>query len=293
MIAIYLLLISTVVFIKNQDHFNTTGLLSFLGVVGLYIFSMLMVNKIAHDNELTFQNSYTILLYAFLTGVVLPAILDFHSMAANFFIILGVHEIAWINQNRNHKYLRAKILNASLSIAIASLFYFWSLLFYGVIYLAIFYFASKNYRNWFVPLVGYICVFFLTTCAHLLVWDTFYIPNEINEGIFFVANFTLTEKEWTALIVLLGTVILLLLVHFMKLKRKPSKNKPLYKVLIFYIIIALIITITSSPQNISKSFLIAAPLSILGTTYLESSYAPWIKETSIGLLLLIPIFLVF
>src|SRR5690606_27205313 len=68
------------------------------------------------------------------------------------------------------------IFDASLWIALASCFYFWSALFFIVLYAGIFIFSRENYRNWIIPLTGMGVVIVFSNAFTLLFQNAFYTP---------------------------------------------------------------------------------------------------------------------
>ena len=168
-----------------------------------YIFTMLGIDFVAKRNELSKSTSYCIFLFAILTTMVPVALLVPKIMLANCAIILATRRIISLRSERD---IQQKILDASLWIMLASIFYFWSILFFGVLFLGIGLYVGQNYRNWLIPFVGVLASYVVLTCISLMVWDRFFSFTSYmaDFSIFFVVLccsetfdlFQYVEKQW-------------------------------------------------------------------------------------------------
>ena len=100
----------------------------------LYIALMLIFGFIIKKNKLTQTNSYA--LFSFSCFLLMVPILfqDSKPVFSLLFLLLALRRILSFNSKKN---IQKKILDASLWIGIATLFYFWSLLFFFVLYAAL------------------------------------------------------------------------------------------------------------------------------------------------------------
>ena len=102
--------------------------------IGVSVFLMFLLDFLIRKNNLTRNNTYGILfLSCFL--VALPEIFQERNiLIANIFILLSLRKILSFRNNKN---IEKKILDATVWIMMASFFYFWSLLFFFVLYVAL------------------------------------------------------------------------------------------------------------------------------------------------------------
>ena len=157
-------------------HFRKDSSMSlsyfFYALIGvlLYVLLMLGINFFAKKNELTNKGSFTVFLFAFITAVLPNSLINFSILLSNVFILLAIQNVLHL---RNERQIKAKIFNAAMCVAVASLAYFWSISFIIMVYIGILYFAPKDYRNWLIPILGLGIVFLFVTCYTLYVEDSF------------------------------------------------------------------------------------------------------------------------
>ena len=77
-------------------------------------------------------------------------------------------------------------------------------------------------------------------------------------------------------------------IYLIKFGRKTANTKPILRVVIAYLIVAIIIMVIAPNKNTSELFFIVTPLSLIGTTYLEMNYHRFAKEINIWVFILIP-----
>ena len=132
---------------------------------------MLIFGFIIKKNNLTQINSYALFILA------LPFTVNqmFFKIANLFFqrvfMLLALRRILSFNSKKN---IQKKILDASLWIGIATLFYFWSILFLLVLYAALIQLASKNFKLFLIPIIGIFIVFIICTIYFLYLDNNMY-----------------------------------------------------------------------------------------------------------------------
>lgn len=267
----------------NLDYFKIVILL--VGCVA-YILTMLILNHITQKNDLTYKSTHTILLFAFLTGILPISLTNSNILLSNLMIILGVRSVLSL---RNGKYIKSNVLNASLCIGLASLAYFWSIAFIAIVFLGVLYFEPKNYRNWIIPFIGLLTVYVLSNCFTLLFYDSFFAITDYVEPISFSFDAYVSNGGFFSIGVLIICILFFLTVYLIKYSRKPTKSKPVLKLIIAQLLIALLLVVITLNKNTSEMIFIAAPLAIIGTTYLEIDHGKFIKEINLWVFLLLPL----
>lgn len=270
-----------------KKGFETEASYIFLVAVSifLYILPMLALNFVAQKNDLTNKGTFTILLYAFLTAILPNSLTSFSVLLSNVFVLFAIQNILHM---RNEKHTKAKIFNASICIGLASLAYFWSIGFIVLVFLGIFYFESKNYRNWIIPFIGIGMIFLFANCFTLLFDDSFYAFTSYIEPISFSFQNYLVKDQLFSVGILSICIVFFLSIYLFKFGRKTAITKPILRVIIAYLIVAIGIATIAPGKNTSELFFIATPLAIIGTTYLEMNYNHFAKEINIWVLILIP-----
>ncbi|WP_248331821.1 DUF6427 family protein [Aquimarina acroporae] len=251
----------------------------------LYILPMLLLNYVVQRNDLTEKGTYTILLYAFLTALLPGSLVNIHILIASAFVLLGLYNILRL---KDEKQIKAKIFNASLCIGVATIAYFWSLGFIVFVYLGVLYFEPKNYRNWIIPILGVLTVYLFANCFTLFFYDSFFAVGAFINTISLSFAGYLVKDHLFSVGILAICILFFLSVYLIKYGKRTANIKPILRLIIAYLIIAMALVVVIPYKNTSELFFIAAPLSIMGTSYLEMNYNMLAKEINIWVFVLIP-----
>ncbi|MDH7446387.1 DUF6427 family protein [Aquimarina sp. 2201CG14-23] len=284
-VGLYMLVMYIIAYYKNGFDLNYVSILIFLGGFIAYIITMLVLNLITQKNDLTQKSTNTILLFGFLTAILPISLTDPSILLSNLFVIFAMRSVLNL---RNGKYIKSNILDASICIGIASLTYFWSIGFILIIFLGVLFFEPKNYRNWIIPVVGLLVVYVLSNCFTLLFYDSFFRMTDYVDTVSFSFDGYLNNGKFFSIGVLVICAIFFFSVYLIKFSRKPTKSKPVLKLIIAQLIIAVTIVFIVPQKSTAEMIFIASPLAIIGTTYLEIDHGKFIKEINIWVFLLLP-----
>ena len=120
------------------------------GLFGVCLFSLFVLDFFVSKNNLTKKNSYKLLLFVLFFALIPETLLHSRILVANLFILLAIRRIISI---RSKKAVKKKLFDASFWISIATLFYFWSILFFGLVISALIVFVIVDLKNWIIPLI--------------------------------------------------------------------------------------------------------------------------------------------
>lgn len=255
-----------------------------------YFFLVFLLNFIIKKNKLTKNNTYSILFFsAFI--IMFPAVFkESNVVLSNIFLLLALRRMLSLPSEINTK---KKILDASLWISVAALFNFWSILFFAVLFFAVFERASKNYKYILIPFVGFLSVFTLTTVYYLLVNDSFLWFLELNTAI----GFDFYEYKLPQLMVSILFVTTILLTSIIKKRfiktTIPLKEKSKNRLLFYTLLIGLLLILISPNKNGSEFLFLFAPLSIFASSYIETTKKAWISEITLWITVLLPFLIYF
>ncbi len=284
-VGLYMFALLSIAHYKKGFVAEIDSILVFLASVLLYIVPMLLLHFIIQKNDLTNKGTHTIFLYAFLTGMLPNSLTSLPILLANAFLLLALQNLMYL---RNEKYIKPKILNASICIGIASLAYFWSIGCIFLVFLAISYFESKDYRNWIIPIIGVGVVYVFANCYTLLFYDSFFsFVAHIDPVSFSFQNYLIKEQLFSVGILSI-CIFFFLSLFLIKFSRKAANLRPILRLIIAYLVLTLGVAIISPEKDTSELFFIATPLAIIGTTYLEMNYSQFVKEINIWVFLFIP-----
>ncbi len=131
----------------------------------ILLFSVLVINFVVNRNQITSANSFVALYFVLLILVFSGSIADNNAIFCSFFLLLACRRLLSL---RSLKYIKLKIMDATLWVLVASLFYDWTILFLILVYIAIYIYEPKNLKNWLVPFVSMV-VFLLVSYAVLIL----------------------------------------------------------------------------------------------------------------------------
>ncbi|HEX9826432.1 MAG TPA: DUF6427 family protein [Flavobacteriaceae bacterium] len=283
---ILLLVFITAKYYNINKPFALNVLIKQTSLLAVCLSSVFVLDFLVSRNNLTKKNSYKILIFGLFVALLPETILNSKLLLANFFILLALRRILSLRSNKD---IKKKLFDASFWICIATLFYFWSILFYVLIIAALILYSIVDIKNWIVPFIGALTVVIIGV-SYMIIMD-YNILDYSNNLISFSFDFSsLNSKR----IVVSATIILSYgvwsLLYFVRhLKAKSKKSRPSFLLIIFAVAIGLLIIAVSPNKNGSEFLFLFAPLSIIVTNYLETISEKWFKEVLLLGLIVTPI----
>lgn len=277
-------------FFKFPGSLGLQDILIKTGILALYIFSMLLLDFIGRKNEISKLNTYKIAFFALVTTMVPQMFLTEQIVVSVFLILLALRRIISL---RSGKEIQKKILDASLWISLASCFYFWSLLFFAALFIAIFIYARNNFKNWMVPFVGMAAVIIFSNVYTLLIQDAFYTPLDWVRPAGFDFTFYNDLKFVMPVTLLISIAVWALADLFLKYKKKSLKNKQTAILVVISLFVSIAIPVMAPVKQGSELFFFAIPFSILLANYFQSSKEKIFKEVLFWALFLMPFVILF
>ena len=286
-------LIILVVFLPSklyalQEPFSFGLLMRQTALFLIVVATVFLLDFFASRNNLTKKNSYKILIFSLFIALLPATILNSKILIANLFILFALRRLISL---RSNKEIKKKLFDAAFWISIATLLYFWAILFFVLVILGIILYRVIDIKNWIIPFVGILTVVIIGVSTMVLTGYDFinYFENQINLSFDFS---TLNSKRIiVACTVILSYGIWSLLYFIRYLKAKSKKSRPSFVLIIFTILVALLIVAVSPNKNGSEFLFLFGPLSIIITNYLETISEKWFKETLLAGLLATPLIL--
>ncbi|CAL68223.1 DUF6427 family protein [Christiangramia forsetii] len=271
------------------NGFNWLEFFEKLGVLLLLVLSLLVLNFIAKKNELTKRSAYKTLLFAIFC-------ISFGSLLKNESVIISnlcvLFAMRRIISLRSHKFVEKKIFDATFWISIATLYHFWSALFFLIVFFAILNFAA-NFKNWLIPFVAFLAVVSLTICFHLIAYDEFYTFSNW----FQASNFDFTRygdlKLLIPLSIILGLLIWTLFQYFSSIQKASITRRPVLTLIIFSLLVAAAVSLFSPTKNGSELIFFFVPLSIISSNYFDNKKDKILKEIILITLIIMPFVVAF
>lgn len=254
-------------------------------ILVILVFSMLLLDFIIRKNYLNTSNTFAIFIYS-CTVAMLPVIQHVGMIVAQFFLLMALRRIFSMTSERN---MEKKILDATLWILLASYFYFWSILLFVLLYVAILKLPRKSIRYLLIPIVGIfgmllIAIAFFLLKDNSLVWFTNYAKP---------ISFNFTKYGSLEMVVFLTFFFSVLIWSlFYRISKVPDITKKFrsnYLLVMFSVLNVLIIALFSEIKITTELIFLVAPCAIVIAGYLEKEGEIWFKELIAWVFLLLPI----
>ena len=269
-----------------QGYEGETSLFFFIKY-GLFllaaILTVFVLNFIIRKNALCEDNSYALLFYILLWGMFPNSLLNGGVFVSNFILLFAFRRLYSL---RSPLRTQEKIFDSAFWIGIASIFYLWSFLFLLLVYAAIWLFRRGDWKNIWIPIVGYITPVFLAF-TYLLAFDDLERFMQIWTFDFHLDISLYNSFDYLWPIVFTG---LLLLFSIYPTTRKSLLAKIDFKstwqLLIVHLAVSLIVILIAPEKDGSEFSFLFFPLTIVFANFLQILERYWIKEGILYLFLL-------
>lgn len=273
-------------YLKIQPELITfTTALQLITLFIVSYLSLLILNFISVKNKFVKRSNYDIILYAvFLLSI--PLLLSNASIIfANCFVLLGLRRLISLHTPRDPE---KKLFDAAFWFSIASMFYFWSILFFILIIILLIMYTSNVVKYWLIPLIGVITVFVLAVTFSVIYYGTFFSVFKSLPYVNF--DYSIHNKPHTivALTMLFSFGAWATIFYLNSVKAKKKSIRPVFKIIPIAAFIGFIIAVLAPQKNGSEFLFILGPLAIVISNYIENMEANWFKDVFLGLLVFVP-----
>jgi hypothetical protein len=272
-----------------SENFAFQAVFFKIGVFVMFLLSFFLVNFISLKNTLTQNDNYAILL--FLVFILLfPSLLSNSKIVlSNVFLLLALRRLISLKTLNSSK---EKIFDASFWIFLSAIFHFWSILYIVLVFISILFHSGKDYKNWILPFVSFLCVWILYIAISLLLFDNYSINSAVFQVSFNFFNFK-DVYENMALSLFVSISVLFFASQTIDYQNKPLNMQASYKQVYFAFLLAVGIYVFSPNKSNDLLMYTFAPLAILGANMFEKMENSVYKEVSIYLLLSFGLFFFF
>jgi hypothetical protein len=264
-----------------NEAFTSGDLLSKIIVFLLLLLSFFLVNFISLKNTLTQNDNYAILL--FLVFILLfPSVLNnIKIVLSNVFLLLALRRLISLKTLSSSK---EKIFDASFWIFLSAIFHFWSILYIILVFISIIFHSGKEYKNWILPFVSFLCVWILYIATSLFLFGNYTINKAVFQVSFNFFDFKDVYQNM-ALSLFVSISVLFFASQTIDYQNKPLNMQSSYKQVYFAFLLAVGIYVFSANKSNDLLMYTFAPLAILGANMFEKMENSIYKEVSIYLLL--------
>ena len=257
-----------------------------LTLYGITLLSIFVLSFFVNKNNLTKQNSFKILLFSLFLACIPATIQHGTIIVSNVFILFAIRRIISL---RTNLHVKKKLFDAAFWIALASLFYFWSILFLVLVFAALIFYSIGQSNNWMIPFTGIVTVVLIVVSYNIITENTFGdFYNYIDSVGFDFSNYN-SPKLITSIVIMSLLGLWTLFFYTKKLQDKSRSLRPSFTLVLIALIIGVAIVILAPNKNGSEFIFLFAPLAIIMTNYIESVKKVWLAEVFIWLLIITPI----
>ena len=257
-----------------------------LTLYGITLLSIFVLSFFVNKNNLTKQNSFKILLFSLFLACIPATIQHGTIIVSNVFILFAIRRIISL---RSNLHIKKKLFDAAFWIALASLFYFWSILFLILVFAALIFYSIGQSNNWMIPITGIVTVVLIVVSYNIITENTFGdFYNYIDSVGFDFSNYN-SPKLITSIVIISLLGLWTLFFYTKKLQDKSRSLRPSFTLVLIALIIGVAIVILAPNKNGSEFIFLFAPLAIIMTNYIESVKKVWLAEVFIWLLIITPI----
>ena len=269
-----------------EKTFESLDWLLHSAVLGFLLFSIFVVNFIVTRNQITGTNSYAILFFTLLV-ILFPEVLrDNNAILCGFFLMLAFRRAISIRSLRD---IRIKLFDASLWVAVASLFYDWALLFLILVYATLYMYEPKNFRNWLVPVIALATGGLIAYSVLILTGGTDFFASHytFEMGMYATPEILLAQgRKW----LIYGIVILLVGIYaFFKIGKLGLGRINVMRIVGISFALGMVISFIEAKSETSPIFLTFLPGAALLAKYVETIKRSKIRETVLIISVAVPI----
>lgn len=287
-VATYILVFFLLANLEELGGGDFTLILQKAGVLLILLLTVFIINFVSRRNELTSRNAYKTVLFAAFSAMFVVSLTNDAAIVANFLVLLALRRIISLKSQRETV---KKIFDATLWIGIASLFYFWSILFLFLVYFGVLVHEGYKFKNWLIPAVSILTLFSITTSVDLFLTDTFYTFSDW----FVQSNFNFSVYREPEILIPLAFLLALTVwagfFYIGVIQKASVANKTSLFIILLFTLLSLTVAFLAPTKNSSELIFFFAPLAIIVTNYFQVSSDKWFREILLWITLLLPILL--
>ncbi|MFD2588012.1 DUF6427 family protein [Croceitalea marina] len=271
-------------FILKINFDSVVFLLLILIAISLQVIG---VQETVRTRKTTNTTSFAMLFFVLLCMAV-PKILQYKEIVfCNLFLLLSLNRLLAL---KNLKQVKQKIFDATLWICVASVFDPWVLLFLVVVFLAVYIYGTKEFKNWLVPIIAIVFFVLLISAFLVLTKNINFIENhyvihvDTNLLESFMANFSIKP--------FLYIIVILIVASFVLVKQGyQGVGRIIHlRLLLVYFLVVIVVFSVQNLENKNYTILLYSffPAAIFATNFMETFKKKRLKEAVLLVCILIP-----
>lgn len=286
-IIVFLIMLLAFV-LGNSGSIDSSVILGKAILLFVCFLTILVLNFIVSKNSLTQNNNYQILFFSLFLLALPNATANGNILLANIFLLFALRRLITL---RSQISVEKKLFDAAFWIAIASLFYFWSVLFFILIIITLLLYTDNKIRHWIIPFVGIATVYIISVSVSIVWYDDFLEIFNTNPSVSYDFSSYNSPQYFITITMLFSFGLWSSIFYLKSIKQKKKAFRPSFKVILFTAIISFFITVLAPQKNGSEFLFMFAPIAIIITNYVETIQEKWFKEVFVAIIVLVPFML--
>ena len=275
-------------FLRFEKSYTPEQLVFRLLLLGFLFFSVFLVNFIVKRNQITGTNSFVMLYYILLIALFPEVLLDENAILCSFFLLLSSRRLISL---KSLKDIKLKIFDATIWTVVASLFYDWALLYLILVFVAIYFYEPKNFRNWLVPLTGIVAVTLIAGCFLVLVGLPDYLKEHYRFSFSPDRDFSTLWDYRSKLIMYTFLIVLTGFLAFVKMGKLGLGRIITVRLIAISMTIGLAVTFLKTNTEVYPVLITFFPAATLITKYVEVIKRSKVKEIVLIVSVILPFIL--
>lgn len=258
-----------------------------LGIL-LVIAEGFLLNRIIDTHKILPERNNLVAFFYILFSSIHPSFLYANPVLfSNLFVIIALGQLLSIYNQKN---VLREVFNASLLIAVASLFYFPAILMILLIWATFIIIRPLEWRNYVISLFGPLLVAIWTVAYYFLTDQTELLVIKYGSFNNYFEQLSISGFSY----VLVGVLVVIALVAFGSLLRGLSKNtvrvKNLLRIVSIYFILSLLTFFLTSQDYFSTYAFVLVSFAIYTANYFDYLKRNWIGNALITLLIVLVLY---
>ena len=267
-------------------EFGFTIILKELAVFMLLFSAVAVFAFFVSKNGLTMHNGYKLLFYTLLIFILPETLLNSQVLLANLFIILALRRLFSLKNNLR---IKKKLFDAGFWIGLSTLIYFGSLLYFGLIFVAILLLTVSKINNWIVPFLGLLSVTVIAMSYLVITEGSFDGALDFIQAPNYDFSAYNDVKFIISLTVLLSFSLWAMFFYARSFGDKLKAERSSHHLVLFTFIIALILVVISPVKDGSEFIFLFPAVAIIMSNYVESLTEKWFGELFVWALIITPV----
>ncbi|MDT0606234.1 hypothetical protein [Croceitalea rosinachiae] len=274
-ILIYVILI----LVSSQDLFENNLFPQKSTSLFFILLTFFAINPTLKADKLAELSSFTMLFYAMLLAVFLPALLSDKAIVSNFLILMASDKVLALKFDKRVIY---KIFEASLFVFLSSILVEWTLVFLIPIFFGIYIYSAAQLRNWLMPFAALV-VFIMGVMAYMALFnDWSFVENHYT----FTINTSFDYGTYINIVCYLILTLTIIFITLVKLGNRGIGRILSLRILLAYFVAAFLVIFLSREYGRYVVLYTFFPTSVFLTNYFETIRNKRFKEALLSILII-------